>query len=150
MLIYKIKDPPSVEGSEGLLALVFRFSPLDDHKELAEGVTPLTDPGDPLQLLTVKYPKGHHIVPHHHPDIPRFTVGCSEVIQVTKGLVSCTIYNRRRQFVETIKLYTNDMIALLGCGHEFNFHEDSVIMEIRNGPYLFNEDKVRWVDEKQI
>lgn len=146
MLITKIEDPPSVDGSEGLLAMVFRYSSLDLHQEVPIGVTPQLPADNALQLLTVKYRAGHQIQAHHHPEFDRVSNSCQEVLLVVAGQLVCTIYNRRRQFVQEVVLSTHDIIVLLGGGHSFKIQQDTVLLEIRNGPFIVAKDKVRWVD----
>jgi hypothetical protein len=41
-------------------------------------------------------------------------------------------------------LYTGDVILLAAGGHGFEMLEDSQIIEIKQGPYVGEEDKIRF------
>jgi hypothetical protein len=38
-------------------------------------------------------------------------------------------------------LYQNDVVLMVGGGHGFQIKEDTVLLEIKQGPYLGEEDK---------
>lgn len=144
MLIFPIEDHAGPEGSEGLLALVIRYSSLDRHEEVKEGVQPLVLADQALQVMTVKYPKGHHIPSHIHIPITRTTNKVQEMLQVVKGWVRVHIYNSSQQYVCSKELGPHDIIVLLAGGHGFEMMDDAIMLEVRNGPYIPTEGKVRW------
>ncbi len=145
MLIERIEDSPSFEGTEGLLALVFRYSPIEVHDELTRGVNAYTDAEDPLQVLAINYPTGHKIPLHSHNIFSRTTYQSQEAIIVLKGLVNCIIYNSNRHHIKTIVLAQHDIIVLLGGGHSFEMLQDSVLLEFKNGPHQSVHDKTIWM-----
>jgi len=101
----------------------------------------LTPPEFKQQVGFVVYPKGGEIKRHVHRDLVRNLVGTSEVLLVRSGICEIDIYSDERELVATRKLQTGDIILMVGGGHGFRMIEDTVFLEIKQGPYTGLDEK---------
>lgn len=121
-----------------LLALV--LSGVDDPSE-----TTFPTPDDlNLQVGFVVYPAGGEIQRHDHKPLEREIVGTSEVLLVRSGRCEIDIYDQERQFVATRELRTGDVILIVAGGHGFRMLEDTVLLEVKQGPYTGLDEKERF------
>ena len=110
----------------------------------AEKTTFISEPDDLLQLGHILYRAGSAITPHIHNNIERKILGTPEVLIVQKGKMKTTFYNNKKEPKEDVVLNKGDVIILLSGGHGFEMIEDTVLMEIKQGPYLGELDKERF------
>ena len=87
------------------------------------------------QAGMVVYPKGGVIKRHLHLPIQRHLVGTSEALLVKKGRVEADLHAIDKSLLGTWTLEEGDLILLAGGGHGFRCLEDTVLMEIKQGPY---------------
>ena len=64
-----------------------------------------------------------------------------------KGKIKTIFYNKDKKRNGDIILEEGDVILLLDGGHGFEMLEDTVLMEIKQGPYLGELDKERFNDD---
>jgi hypothetical protein len=102
----------------------------------------LTPPEFKQQVGFIVYAAGGEVARHVHVPLERQLVGTSEVLVVRKGRCLIDIYDDRREFVATREIATGDVVLLVAGGHGFRMLEDTVFLEIKQGPYT-------GVDEKQ-
>jgi hypothetical protein len=120
------------------LAYIFR-------KEINPEKTTFLTPGElNLQLGLVVYPAGGSVIPHVHLPVKREIVGTCEVLVVKKGRCEIDFYNDERQLVLTRELREGDVVLTVAGGHGFRMLEDTILMEVKQGPYLESGDKVRF------
>jgi hypothetical protein len=93
------------------------------------------------QVGFVVYPSGGEVKRHVHRALERHIVGTSEVIVVRKGRCELDVYNDERQLVATRELYPGDIMLMTGGGHGFRMHEDTVLLEVKQGPYTGIDEK---------
>lgn len=79
---------------------------------------------------------------HFHNPIERVTNGTAEVLILTKGRVEVTLYASNLKMVHSAVLLPGDIICLLAGGHEFKASEESIFLEVKNGPFAGQDDKV--------
>lgn len=125
------------EGSKQL-AYIIRGSFLPEH------TTFLTPPEFKQQVGYVVYPEGGEIARHVHLPLERHLVGTSEVLVVKKGHCFIDIYNDNRELVATRELFTGDVMLMVGGGHGFRMIEETVFLEIKQGPYTGIDEKERF------
>ena len=101
----------------------------------------VTGPDVVQQLGFVVYPAGSEIPRHDHRALERTIEGTPECLLVRKGRAEVTLYDRRRREVCRRVLECGDVILLAGGGHGFRQLEDTVFMEIKQGPYAGVADK---------
>ena len=97
-----------------------------------------------LQLGMIVYGKGKAITPHMHLPITRQVQGTNEVVSVRQGACDVDLYDDARSFVGSRRLDTGDIILLVSGGHGFRIHEDTVLFEVKQGPYADGRDKERF------
>lgn len=125
--------------SEGkLLAFVIR-------NELSPAITTfVTPPEINLQLGYVVYPNGGQVLRHMHRPIERHITGTTEIIFIKKGRCLMDIYDDKQKLVNSIDLKQGDTVLMIGGGHGFRMLEDTILLEIKQGPYTGMEEKVRF------
>jgi hypothetical protein len=96
------------------------------------------------QMGMVVYAAGTSIPRHVHLPVVREVHGTSEVIVVRKGCCEVDIFNAQKQFVASRRLETGDIVLLIQGGHGFRMIEDTVLFEVKQGPYVGNADKARF------
>jgi hypothetical protein len=96
------------------------------------------------QMGMIVYAAGTSIPRHVHLPVVREVHGTSEVIVVRKGCCEVDIFNSQKEFVATRRLETGDVILLIQGGHGFRMIEDTVLFEVKQGPYLGLADKARF------
>ena len=121
-----------------LLALL--ASGTDDPSE----TTFPTPPELSLQVGFVVYPAGGEIARHDHRPLERSIVGTSEVIVVRSGRCEIDLYDQERRHVVTRELHAGDVILIVGGGHGFRMLEDTVLLEVKQGPYTGLDEKERF------
>ncbi len=96
------------------------------------------------QLAYMKHKKGHTIQPHIHKFIQREVVLTQEVLLIRKGKVQVDFFNDDKRYIESSILNSGDVILLAHGGHGFSMIEESEIIEVKQGPYSMENDKVRF------
>jgi quercetin dioxygenase-like cupin family protein len=102
---------------------------------LPDKTTFVTPDGYHQQAGCVVYPKGGEVRRHSHLPIQRHLVGTSEALAVRKGRVEADLYALDKTPLGTWTLEEGDVILLVAGGHGFRCLEDSVLFEIKQGPY---------------
>ena len=104
----------------------------------------LTPPEFKQQVGFVVYPAGGEIQRHVHRPLERHLVGTSEVLIVRRGRCEIDVYNDERQLVATRELGQGDIMLMVGGGHGFRMLEDTVFLEVKQGPYTGLDEKERF------
>jgi hypothetical protein len=102
-----------------------------------------TGPELELQVGFVVYPAGGQVVPHRHLPVVRTIDRTCEVILVKRGRCALDLYGNGRQVVATHNLCTDDVVILVSGGHGFRMLEDTVLLEVKQGPYYGADEKER-------
>lgn len=97
-----------------------------------------------LQVGFVVYPAGGEIARHVHRPLERHTAGTSEVLIVKEGRCELDIYNDDKELVATRELRMGDVMLMVGGGHGFRMLEDTIFLEIKQGPYTGLDEKERF------
>ena len=95
----------------------------------------LTPPQFKQQVGFVVYPAGGEIQRHVHRPLSRHLIGTSEVLIVRRGRCEIDIYNDDRELVATRELREGDIMLMVGGGHGFHMLDDTVFLEVKQGPY---------------
>jgi hypothetical protein len=109
-----------------------------------ERTTFLTPPEFKQQVGYVVYPAGGEVPRHVHRALERHLVGTSEVIVVRKGRCLLDVYDDERELVATRELHDGDVMLMVGGGHGFRMLEDTVFLEVKQGPYTGVDEKERF------
>ena len=111
---------------------------------IPEKTTFLTPSDFKQQVGFVVYPNGGEIQRHVHRPLERHLTGTSEVLFVRRGLCEVDIYNNERELVSTEQLREGDILLMVDGGHGFRMLQDTVFLEIKQGPYMGMDDKERF------
>jgi hypothetical protein len=109
-----------------------------------EKTTFLTPPNCKQQVGYVVYPAGGEVARHVHKPLVRELVGTSEVLVVRQGRCLMDVYSDTRELVATRELETGDIMLMVGGGHGFRMLEDTVLLEVKQGPYTGVDEKERF------
>lgn len=101
----------------------------------------ITPPDARQQVGFIVYPAGGAIARHTHRALERHVIGMSEVLVVRSGRCHLHIYTEAHAHVATRELEPRDVVVLVNGGHGFTVDEDTVLLEIKQGPYLGDQDK---------
>jgi len=97
------------------------------------------------QLAYISHPAGKEIEPHTHNEVERSVIRTQEVLVIKKGVLRVTFYNDEQCAVAQRDLAQGDVILLASGGHGFEVIEDVALIEIKQGPYLGDDDKQRFL-----
>jgi hypothetical protein len=117
-----------------------------------EGIKFFSSENDSQQLGYMNRPSGYIISPHIHNFVKREVNFTQEVLFIKNGKVRVDFYTDDYNYLKSTILFKGDVILLLSGGHGFKMMEDSEIIEVKQGPYCGEDDKVRFkaVDESKI
>ena len=113
-----------------------------DYKQ--GGIQFFTPPEFSQQLAYMKHEKGEIIEPHVHNEVNREIVRTQEVLVIKSGKVQVDLYTGENEYWSSFTLGAGDLILLASGGHGFTMLEPTEMIEIKQGPYLGDQDKVRF------
>lgn len=96
------------------------------------------------QVGYIVYKKGTAIIPHLHHPVERVIQGTTEVIIVKSGRCEIDFYSDQKELLFSRPLKQDDIAILISGGHGFRMHEDTVLLEVKQGPYVGGKDKERF------
>ena len=117
-----------------------------------QGISFFTAETDSQQLGYMNRPADYTIAPHRHNIVTREVHYTQEVLFIKSGKVRVDFYNNTQDYITSRVLHAGDVILLSDGGHGFKMLEPSEIIEVKQGPYCGEQDKVRFdpVDESNI
>lgn len=98
----------------------------------------------PFQVGLFSHPEKHKIVPHFHNQKLKKIYTTSEFLFVLKGRVKVFFYNKKKKIINSKIIEKNDMILLLKGGHGFKILKKAVLIEIKQGPFFAEKDKIKF------
>ena len=108
----------------------------------ADGLHFFTPDSFSQQVAYMRHPKDKVITPHVHNLVARQVLYTQEVLWVRKGKVEVNLYTSRKSFLTSRVLGAGDLILLCGGGHSFRMLEETSMIEIKQGPYAGEKDKI--------
>ncbi|BAY47908.1 hypothetical protein SAMD00079811_55270 [Scytonema sp. HK-05] len=97
------------------------------------------------QLAYMHHPTGKAIQPHVHNPILREVQYTQEVLFIRKGKLRVDFYNNQQDYLESQILEPGDVILLVTGGHGFEVLEEVEMIEVKQGPYVGEQDKTRFI-----
>ena len=98
----------------------------------------------PQQLGCMNRGKGYVVEPHMHNMVERSINLTQEVLFIRKGKVRVDFYGNQKQYLESRVLLQGDVALLAHGGHGLKMIEESDIIEVKQGPYVGDQDKTRF------
>jgi len=97
------------------------------------------------QVGLIVYEAGGQIQPHLHKSFKRTIEKTTETLIVKEGKLEYQIYNNNESLISTGILNKGDIISLITGGHGFEIIEDTILIEVKQGPFVTSEqDKKRF------
>tara|TARA_B100000795_G_C22626207_1_gene370818 strand:- start:48 stop:449 length:402 start_codon:yes stop_codon:yes gene_type:complete len=98
-----------------------------------------------LQAGIIKLKDDFILKKHLHTQILRKTKGTQEIWIVMSGKIKVTFYDTDKTKISEKTLNKGDMSILFRGGHSLKcLKKESIIYEIKNGPYKKNKDLIRF------
>lgn len=139
---------PPTKGGATPAAAVEIIGPVDSpiayiiRAELLPDATQfVTPPTLTQQVGFIRYPAGGVIARHKHRPLDRRIVGTPEVLVVRKGRCEVELFDERDAMTARRELGRGDVLVLVRGGHGFKMLEDTVLLEIKQGPYTGLDEK---------
>jgi cupin fold WbuC family metalloprotein len=134
-----------IENGSSLLTLaaqdrVFGFVLRRDA--VPEQTTFYSHPEDSQQVGHIVYKQGARIPRHIHKVIKREVERTTEVLIIQSGTCKCHFHDDKGVVVVTVELRTGDVLCILDGAHSFEFLQDTVMLEVKQGPYIGKDEKI--------
>ena len=101
----------------------------------------LTPPEYNFQVGFIVHSAGSEIARHVHSSTEHRVNQIFEVLLVRKGRCEVDIYDRDRECIATRELRQGDLLLVIEGGHGFRMLEDTVFLEVKQGPYTGADQK---------
>jgi mannose-6-phosphate isomerase-like protein (cupin superfamily) len=128
----------TIAVQEKTLAIIIRAS------FRCEGIRFFTPNDFSQQLAYMNRPAGYVIAPHVHNPVKREVHYTKEVLFVRSGRVRVDFYDDLQNYLRSTILSAGDVILLAFGGHGFEMLEPTEIIEVKQGPYAGEGDKLRF------
>lgn len=114
----------------------------NDYHE--SGIHFVTEENYSQQMAYMHHQTGKIIDAHIHNHESREVIQTQEVLIMRKGKLRVDFYKKNREYCGSKELLEGDIILLASGGHGFEVLEEVEMVEIKQGPYLGDRDKVRF------
>ncbi len=135
-----------INHNDKVLAIIIRANYYKD------GISFFTPDSFSQQLGYMNRPEGYIIPPHVHNVVERKVELTQEVLYVKSGKVRVDFYDDDKVYLESRIVTSGDVILLAHGGHGFKMLEKSEMIEVKQGPFCGELDKVRFdaVEDNEI
>lgn len=133
-------------NNDKLLAIVIK----SNYK--SDGINFFTPDEFPQQIAYMQHKKDSIVKAHVHNVIERNIFITQETLILKKGRMRVDLYSDEKEYIESCILESGDIIFFASGGHGIKCLDDIEMIEVKQGPYLKEDDKVRFeeVNEKQV
>lgn len=133
-----MQNVEEVKIGDRIIAIIIR-------SEFSKDGVAFFTPGDfSQQLGYLKHRSGDRIQEHIHRLQVREVKYTQETLFIKRGRVRVDFYRDDRVFFTSRECKTGDAILLASGGHGFEFLEETEMLEVKQGPYSNDADKVRF------
>ncbi|MFZ3310953.1 MAG: hypothetical protein WA280_16450 [Xanthobacteraceae bacterium] len=101
------------------------------------------------QLAYMRHPAGKVIDAHFHVPVPRTVSFTQETLFIKRGRLRVDFFDENQIYLESRELKAGDVILLVKGGHGFEVLEELEMIEVKQGPYAGDQDKVRFEGKVQ-
>ncbi len=109
-----------------------------------DGIEFFTKDEDSQQLGYMNREAGYVVAPHRHNIMMRKVHLTQEVLFLKSGRVRVDFYDNEQSYIHSTILETGDVILLADGGHGFKMLEASELIEVKQGPYSGETDRIRF------
>jgi len=127
-----------ITNQEQLLAIII------SHRFNESGIHFFTSDELSQQLAYMHHPTGKVIQPHVHNPVIREVTYTQEVLFIKNGKLRVDFYNDQQEYLDSRILEAGDVILLVTGGHGFEVLEEIEMIEVKQGPYVGEQDKTRF------
>ncbi|MCR5167654.1 MAG: hypothetical protein K6C13_10645 [Oscillospiraceae bacterium] len=128
----------TIKKKDKTIAIIIR----NDHQ--CDGVDFITPNEYSQQVAYMHHPEGKVIDAHVHNLVHRNVVMTQEVLFIKKGKLRVDFYDDYKDYLESRILSPGDVILLVSGGHGFKALEELEMIEVKQGPYAGDADKIRF------
>ena len=98
------------------------------------------------------HPAGKVIDAHIHNAVQRSVLYTQEVLFIKRGKLRVDFYDEYEDYLESRILNPGDVILLVSGGHGFKALEELEMIEVKQGPYSGDNDKMRFkgIDDDKV
>ena len=141
-----MKNFEQIELNGKILGIIIRA----DYQK--DGISFFTPDDFSQQLGYMNLPTDYIIAPHVHNLVERKVELTQEVLIVRSGKVRVDFYDDDRNYIESRIIQTGDVCLLANGGHGFKVLEQAEMIEVKQGPYCGEMDKVRFdaIGDEQV
>ena len=129
-------DIIKIQDDKEIIALIVPYN------YFSSGVNFLTSSDSTMQLAIITEEQGHETKKHFHPDFERKISKTMECIFVKFGKLSIDFYDNNEKYIDNYIALTGDVVFIMHGGHFIKYLQKSEIIEIRQGPYNKEFDKI--------
>lgn len=128
-----------IEDGGRLLAIII------SHQFNKDGVHFFTPADFSQQLAYMHHQPGKIIEPHTHNAVNRQVSYTQEVLFIKRGRIRVDFFDEERKPLLSRTLEEGDTILLASGGHGFEVLEELEMIEVKQGPYMGEMDKTRFI-----
>jgi len=121
-----------------IVAKLFKF-----QNKKFKGIKFFTPEDLNLQLGLMSHNKNYVIKPHFHINKKKIIKQMCEILIIFSGKLKVFFYNKKKIKKKTVTLKKKDLILLIKGAHGFKVLENLEMLEIKQGPFTGDKDKIR-------
>ena len=121
-----------------IVAKVFKY-----QNKSFKGIEFFTASNLNMQIGLMGHSKNHIIKPHFHINRKKIIKQMSELLIIFSGQLKIYFYDKKKLRDKSLILNKKDMILLISGGHGFKVLKKLEMLEIKQGPFIGEKDKMR-------
>ena len=118
---------------------------VDNNYRKMRGVNFFSSNDLPQQFGYIYQKKNHIIPPHTHRKRSTKVFITSEVLIILKGILRIDFYDLKQKYLFSKIIKKGQIIFLLHGSHGFKVVKDLQMIEVKQGPFKKNMDKIRFL-----
>ena len=128
----------NISVDKKIVAKVFKY-----QNKSFKGIKFFTASNLNMQVGLMGHSKNHIIKPHFHINRKKIVKQMSELLIIFSGQLKVFFYNKKKLRAKSLILNKKDMILLISGGHGFKVLKKLEMLEIKQGPFVGEKDKMR-------
>jgi len=128
----------NISVEKKIVAKVFKY-----QNKSFKGIKFFTASNLNMQVGLMGHSKNHIIKPHFHINRKKIVKQMSELLIIFSGQLKVFFYNKKKLRAKSLILNKKDMILLISGGHGFKVLKKLEMLEIKQGPFVGEKDKMR-------